>query len=106
MRVLVYFRRNGETNWRELGLQEMKVLLPKGSDVTVEIDGKRTQARVMDRREFVSEQQTPRDLTSTWTASRAPSVRALGTPRRDILLSTRGLIASTIPAPGGCNGGF
>jgi hypothetical protein len=54
MRALVYFRGKGETTYRELGLQEMKALPPKGGDVTVDVDGKRTQARVMDRREFVS----------------------------------------------------
>ena len=63
MRALVYFRRKGETNYRELGLQEMKVLQPKGGDVTVEIGGELIRARVLDRREFVSEQQTPRDLS-------------------------------------------
>lgn len=64
MRALVYFRRKGETTYRELGLQEMKALPPKGSDVTVEVDGRITRARVLDRREFVSSKhQTPRDLS-------------------------------------------
>jgi hypothetical protein len=64
MRALVYFRGKGETTYRKLGLQEMKALPPKGGDVTVDVDGKRTQARVMDRREFVSRwRKTPRDLS-------------------------------------------
>jgi hypothetical protein len=42
----------------------VKELPPKGCDVTLEIDGKVAQARVLDRREFVSYgYQTPRDLT-------------------------------------------
>lgn len=64
MQALVYFRFKGESTYRELGLQEMKALPPKGSDVTVEVDGKVTQARVMDRREFVSRRRKrPRDLS-------------------------------------------
>ena len=54
MRALIYFRRKGEPAYRGLGLQEVKALPPKGSDVTVEIDGKVTAARIMDRREAAS----------------------------------------------------
>ena len=64
MYALVYFRRKGETTYRKLGLQEMKVLPVKGSDVTVDVDGTLTTARVMDRREFICDQhQRPRDLS-------------------------------------------
>ena len=64
MQAWLYFRRKGETAYRELGLQEVKELPPKGCEVTLEIDGKVAQARVLDRREFVSYgYQTPRDLT-------------------------------------------
>jgi len=60
----VYFRRKGETTYRKLGLQEVKALPPKGSDVTVDVDGALTQARVMDRRESVCDQhQRPRGLS-------------------------------------------
>jgi hypothetical protein len=42
----------------------MTVLPPTGSDVTVDVDGKLTQARIMDRREFVSRKHgRPRDLS-------------------------------------------
>jgi hypothetical protein len=42
----------------------MTVLPPTGSDVTVDVDGKLTQARIMDRREFVSRKHhKPRDLS-------------------------------------------
>ena len=64
MRAWVYFRFKGEPTYRELGLQEMKALPPRGSEVTVELDGKLAPARVLDRREFVSrEHQSPRDLS-------------------------------------------
>jgi len=64
MRALVYFRRKGQTDYRRLGLQEMTVLPPTGSDVTVDVDGTLTQARIMDRREFVSRKhRKPRDLS-------------------------------------------
>jgi len=64
MRALVYFRRKGQTNYRQLGLQDMTVLPPTGSDVTVDVDGTLTQARIMDRREFVSRKhRKPRDLS-------------------------------------------
>jgi hypothetical protein len=42
----------------------MTVLPPTGSDVTVDVDGTLTQARIMDRREFVSRKhRKPRDLS-------------------------------------------
>jgi len=64
MRASVYFRRKGETTYRKLGLQELKVLPPKGSDVTVDVDGALTQTRVMGRRESIcTEHQRPRDLS-------------------------------------------
>ena len=64
MHALVYFRRKGETTYRKLGLQEVKVLPPKGSDVTVDVDGALTQTRVMGRRESIcTEHQRPRDLS-------------------------------------------
>jgi len=46
MRALVYFRRKGETTYRKLGPQEMSTLPPKGADVTVDVGGEITQARV------------------------------------------------------------
>ena len=64
MRALVYFRHKGETTYRNLGFQEMKELPPKGSDVTVNVDGKLKRARVLDRRKFVSRRrERSRDLS-------------------------------------------
>jgi len=64
MRALVYFRSKGETTYRALGPQEMKALPVKGSDVTLDVDGKLTEARVMVRRESFSRwRKKPRDLS-------------------------------------------
>lgn len=64
MRALVYFRRRGETTYRKLGPQEMNALPPKGADVTIDVGGEITRARVMDRRDFVSRwRKRPRDLS-------------------------------------------
>jgi hypothetical protein len=63
MQALLFFRRKGETTYRELGLQEMRELPQRGSDVTVEVDGKVAQARVVDRRESCNEHQRPRGLS-------------------------------------------
>jgi hypothetical protein len=64
MQAWLYFHRKGETTYRELGLQELRELPPRGCEVTLEVDGKVAQARVLDRREFISYgYQTPRDLS-------------------------------------------
>jgi len=64
MRAWLYFRRKGETTYRELGLQELRELPLRGCEVTLEVDGKVAQARVLDYREFISDgYQTPRDLS-------------------------------------------
>ena len=63
MQALLFFRRKGETTYRELGLQEMRELPQRGSDVTVEVDGKVAQARVVDRRESVCSEHKPRGLS-------------------------------------------
>jgi hypothetical protein len=61
MQAWLYFHRKGETTYRELGLQEVKELPP---EVTLEVVGKVAQARVLDRRAFISYgYQTPRDLS-------------------------------------------
>ena len=54
MRALVYFRSKGESDYRALGPQDMTALPVKGSDVMLDVNGKPTQARVMDRRESFS----------------------------------------------------
>jgi hypothetical protein len=42
----------------------VKELPPRGCEVTLEVDGKVAQARVLDYREFISDgYQTPRDLS-------------------------------------------
>ncbi len=56
MRALIHFRGAGETNYRELGVQDISALPPKGSHVTLTVDGKSTRARVVDRRETISPQ--------------------------------------------------
>ena len=64
MQALVYFRSKGQTVYRALGPQDMKTLPPKGCDVTLDVDGTVTRARVMDRTESVSRRlKTPRDLS-------------------------------------------
>jgi hypothetical protein len=64
MRALVYFRSKGETTSRALGPQEMKALPLKSSDVTLDVDEKLAQVRVMDRRgSFLRWCKRPRDLS-------------------------------------------
>ncbi len=56
MRALVHFRDAGETKYRAVGVQEISVLPPKGSHVTLTVDGRPTRARVVDRCETISPQ--------------------------------------------------
>jgi hypothetical protein len=64
MQAWLYFHRKGETTYRELGLQEVRELPPRGCAVTLEVGGKVAQTRVLDRSAFISYgYQTPRDLS-------------------------------------------
>lgn len=54
MRALIHFRDPGESTYRELGVQEISALPPKGCHLTLTVDGKSTRARVVDRRETIS----------------------------------------------------
>ncbi len=54
MRALIHFRDAGEIKYRELGIQEISALPPRGSHVTLTVDGKSTRARVVDRGETIS----------------------------------------------------
>jgi hypothetical protein len=56
MRALIHFRDAGATKYRELGVQDVSALPPKGSHVTLTVDGRSTRARVVDRRETISPQ--------------------------------------------------
>jgi hypothetical protein len=102
MGALVYFRRKGETTQRELGLQDMKELPPRGRDVTIEVDGKLARAWVLDRREFVSRKhRTPRALNldldgrlAKETRPRSfhgPAVAVLDCPVNVILVTAAGV---------------
>ena len=55
----IYFRRNGETNYLDLGIQEMNDLPPKGGYARLRVDGDETQVRVVSRREFLSRKRRP-----------------------------------------------
>jgi hypothetical protein len=60
MRVLAHLRGTRETSYRELGIREIDALPPKGSYVTLIVDGKSTRARVVDRSENLpSEERAP-----------------------------------------------
>lgn len=54
MRASIHFRDPGETEYRELGVQEVRALPATGSHVTLTVDGRSTRARVVGRREALS----------------------------------------------------
>jgi len=59
MRASISFRRKGQKTYRRLGSQEMNALPPVGGNVTVDVDGKPTQARVIGCYEFVPREHEP-----------------------------------------------
>ena len=50
MRALIYYRRRGEREYRELGVQEITEFPASGAGVTLDVDGVPTRARVIGRR--------------------------------------------------------
>ena len=107
MRAQLYFRRRGEKEYRALGVQELYGLLPTGVDVWIDVDGTRTRARMIGRRESVSSDHRPSALSFYFDAP-SPDARRhaeekprKGKPRRSGA-NPRQLSCRYSPLPGIC----
>jgi hypothetical protein len=69
IRAAVYFRRMGEWKYRKLASRQMNALPAVGGMVTVDVDGKPTRARVVERYEFVPREHEPAPEPSLYVES-------------------------------------